>query len=489
MTKFFWGYRILAILALAWLSYEAVAYAWQPLVDRHAFRQTQTALTSFWMQKEGFSLAYQTPVLGFPWSIPFEFPIYQAIVASLSSLTGMDLSAMGRLISFLFLIACMWPIFGIAQRLDWPKSVPWIACTLLWSSPLYVYWGRTFMIETGALFFALTSLMYAIDVFQQRGGWLAVVLFVLFASAGVLQKSTTEGPILLFLILAIPWVYLKGNWHNKQAWKAAVLMGVVVALPLCIGLAWAHYSDVVKEQNPFGAKLTAHALSRWNFGTLEQRLNVGTWKRWFDRLAENTGMGAGLVLLFLPWLYRRGQRSLARYSLVALTLFLLPLLIFTNLHFVHDYYQVANMAFILVSLSLAIGWLEKGQRVWLGLILTALLMVSNVTVYQRFYGKDVLRASSQAYEVGIFLKNNTPSASGIVVLGQDWSSEVAFFAERKSVTVKDWFGHYHELWEYPEKFLGPVPVAAIAVCPQKEQDFPDEADIQKKMNQESGWRM
>jgi hypothetical protein len=50
----------------------------QPLIDRHEFRQTQTALSALFMQPglEGL-LNYETPVLGAPWSIPFEFPLFQ----------------------------------------------------------------------------------------------------------------------------------------------------------------------------------------------------------------------------------------------------------------------------------------------------------------------------------------------------------------------------------------------------------------------------
>jgi hypothetical protein len=32
------------------------------------------------MIKEGWQLAYQTPMLGYPWTIPLEFPFYQLIV-------------------------------------------------------------------------------------------------------------------------------------------------------------------------------------------------------------------------------------------------------------------------------------------------------------------------------------------------------------------------------------------------------------------------
>jgi hypothetical protein len=46
------------------------------------------------MAKQWFSLSYDTPVLGYPWSIPFEIPLYQWIVACVSRL-GLSIDVAG----------------------------------------------------------------------------------------------------------------------------------------------------------------------------------------------------------------------------------------------------------------------------------------------------------------------------------------------------------------------------------------------------------
>jgi hypothetical protein len=64
-------------------------------------QQTQTALTAFWHLRGSPILAYETPVVGYPWSIPFEFPTFQILAAGLS-LTGLSRSQTchaGRLLS------------------------------------------------------------------------------------------------------------------------------------------------------------------------------------------------------------------------------------------------------------------------------------------------------------------------------------------------------------------------------------------------------
>lgn len=53
----------------------------QPLTGMFYFRETQTALSDYWMTQGGPKLIYETPVTGFPYKIPFEFPLFQWLAA------------------------------------------------------------------------------------------------------------------------------------------------------------------------------------------------------------------------------------------------------------------------------------------------------------------------------------------------------------------------------------------------------------------------
>jgi len=291
--------QVISIGALLFTSYIAIKYIQQPLIDIMAFRQTQTALTSYWILKEGFHFAYQTPVAGFPWSIPFEFPIYQIIVAALSYLSGFNLSAVGRFVSYIFLVACAWPSFEISSRLKLDKTIPLVFCALLWTSPLFVYWGRSFMMETTALFFTLACIPYAIDLVKAKGGRRSLFLFLFFATSAILQKSTTAGPVLLFFILSSIAYYLRCGGINLIALKKSLRPVILICIPILIGLAWAYFTDVIKMANLFGSQLTSKALTIWNFGTIPQRFDVATWKLilWDRSIKSNAGgVGARLKL-------------------------------------------------------------------------------------------------------------------------------------------------------------------------------------------------
>jgi hypothetical protein len=291
--------------------------------------------------------------------------------------------------------------------------------------------------------------------------------------------------------------YLRNGWH-KVAWAEVLRTGACIALPLCIGMAWTHYTDVVKGENAFGAQLVSRVLFPWNFGVLVQKLDPRTWMRLWERcFGQNAAGLLGVSVLLLPWLYRRGDRHLAWYSLAALVLFILPLAIFTNLHFVHEYYQVACLVFLLAAIALAIAWISGANQAGkaIALALTVAFMATNFITYNRALGTILSRPFRQldihslnAYDLGRFLRDNTAIGTGIVVFGQGWSSEVAFHAERKAMTVPPWFLRYRELWENPERFLGPLPLSAIAVCPRP-GGFPGEADIREKMAREKNWRL
>ncbi|MEN9541259.1 MAG: hypothetical protein RLZZ459_1350, partial [Cyanobacteriota bacterium] len=175
----------------------------QPLIDRHEFRQTQTALSALFMQPglEGL-LNYQTPVVGAPWSIPFEFPLFQWLARQLASLSGLNLSSSGRLLSVLFGFGCLWPATRLMQRFSLSFTAMGLFVSLYCSSSIYLLWNRAFLMESTALFFTLASL----DLYSQirpigsakRVNVLTFV-FTISLSLALLVKATTALPALILM--------------------------------------------------------------------------------------------------------------------------------------------------------------------------------------------------------------------------------------------------------------------------------------------------
>jgi len=351
--------KLLAALCFLFALFIALRYAGQLPFDLHSFRQTQTALTSYWFVHEGFRLDYQTPVVGYPWSVPFEFPIYQFLVAIVVKATGARLDVVGRLLSFLFLVGCVFPVRNVIRKLDLSSTVFYAFVALVFSSPIYVYWGRTFMVETAALFFAVCALPFFVDLLDSPRVK-PIAWFTLFSTLAMLQKATTELPLLMVLAM----VYAVHALRISEGWKAAfnprtlAVAVVCFAIPVVVGVAWTIYTDQVKELNPTGAQLTSGALTEWNWGTLAQRssrdfyLEV-IWRRLFEQnLAGLLGVFAYLSAFILLPQTRRREKFVVAFCLLA---GLLPPLMFSNLHREHFYYPTANVIFPLFGLAVIAG--------------------------------------------------------------------------------------------------------------------------------------
>jgi hypothetical protein len=265
---------ILLIVLLGQALYVLWLGLFQPIMDMFAFRQTQTAISAYWLWKGGDWFAYETPVLGYPWAILFEFPLYQYLVVLLR-LAGVPIDVGGRLISFGFYLGCLWPLWLLFKAYRLSRYAYLAVGILFLSSPLYLYWSRTVMIESCALFFGLLWLALLARLLSAPR--LLTLLWTILAGAGaVLAKSTTFPAFLvvggLLFLHQVPREGLAAPYR-----RPLILAVVAFVVPLLIGYLWVRYSDAVKLPNPYGYKLTSSAPTTWNFGTWAQRTSSQFW--------------------------------------------------------------------------------------------------------------------------------------------------------------------------------------------------------------------
>ena len=174
------------------------------------YRQAQTALTAYWINAENnFSLAYPTPVLGKPWSIPLEFPLYQWTVVAVSRATGLELIKAGRVVSELCFDLTLPAIFLLLAR--WAVAVRhrWLVLATVVTCPFYIFYSRAFLMETMALMFSLWFWVgFERAVAGRNRGWLALAL-VAGTGAGLVKVTT-------FLLYLLP----AGGWALGRLWSS-----------------------------------------------------------------------------------------------------------------------------------------------------------------------------------------------------------------------------------------------------------------------------
>ena len=476
-NKDFSAYKFLAILTLLVLLGVNLFNISQPILEEHGFRQTQTALTAYYLQVNGFSFSYETPVVGEPWAIPFEFPIYQEIVALFSLATSINLTIIGRAVNIFFIVMTCIPLAFILKINKIHKSAIYGIIALYLSTPLYLFWAGTFMIEGAVLFFTFSFLYYSLELNSGNLSKKNLLLFFAFLLLAALQKITTALPVVLVVMLYsfLNWlVFNKGEIRYRLAIFIKIAFLVIIAMS--IAMIWVRYSDIVKLENPIGAKLTSKALRGWNFGTLTQRVSKDFWQNIvFYRNVWPSSLGYfGVVIIALGLIFIKTTR-VKILIITSLTLFLLPFLFFPNLHAVHNYYQTANLVFYVIALGLSLFYLIDSKVVLGKYVLPFLIIIFigwNYYNFSREYlPKKMLDLSGhRTLQLGKFIDENTPKEAAVIWLGgYDWSSEVAFYSNRKSLTVPPWSGFEFEAIKHTNKFLSKQP-SAFVLCPSPNFD-------------------
>lgn len=474
--------HILSILLIASISiaaYLTFSYASHPPLDLHSFRQSQTALTSYWFTEEGYRLDYQTPVAGSPWSIPFELPLYQAIVAIHADALKKDLNATGRIISFLFMLGTLIPAYLINKSLGLPRATFITFGISLFTSPIYLYWGRAFMIETTAVFLVISSIACILKLLKGDHRMRHLVGYIGFSTVGMLQKATTALPTHLIMAgLLIFCLYHKYGIKAFYRPKKFIMVLGCGLTPLLVGLLWVGYTDSIKSLNPLGRELTSVALSTWNWGTLKQRFSIDLYVNvvYLRIFQGNLGGPLGIILLSMAIL-RTTEKKMKIIISISMALGLLPLFLFTPLHIEHDYYQTANVIYLLYATSLAIILVTKHgnqPRKASITIVIALLILSNYFMFYNSYLpfiNDTSYLTSKDYEVGLALKRELPSDAQFVSFGNDWSSTLAYISERKSFSVPRWFKDYQNVMAHPENYVDLGQLGAVTYCNPTDEEL------------------
>jgi hypothetical protein len=414
-------------------------------MDEHSFRQTQTAMSAFYLLRGGPFFAYETPLFGAPWSIPFELPVYQWLVAKFSLLTNIPLEQSARLVGRGFFYLLLWPLLDILQQLGAARRERLVTAALYLLSPLYLYWSRTVLIESTALFFAVAYLAFTVRAMHpgriQPAGW----GLLLGASAAGAIAATTKVTTFYGMGAAAGFFLLYSFWRRKggqgivQAVRSNIFLYgrwilTIFVLPLIAAIIWTKYSDQQKALNPLAEFITSNALGNWNFGTLEQRLSSKTWYMFFrktlhDAIGHRTTWI--LSLLLLPFL-----RARWRLYFICCALFLLVPMTFTNLHIAHNYYPYANGIFLVVAIGIVLGDCLNSARSWLnylGIVLLFTAAALEWRQYHNFYLWSQRIVNSGPRDFGAEVKRHVPEDKVVLVYGVDWYPAIPYYMERRVI--------------------------------------------------------
>ena len=480
-------FAVAAIVVAAMLAHYLwffVTTASLPLLgDHHSFRQTQTAISTFHMQGGGSLVAYPTPVLGYPWIVPFEAPIYQLTVALLALLVPFELDVVGRITSGVYFAGALaFGFLSLRRIFPGPTVIPILFVALMIASPLYAFWSRTFMIETAAIFWGCVFL-YGVGEASRRPRALAWAVAFVGCMLCALAKATTwpgfaiaAGALCAYQWRSQLWDMLGGRGFWKYFWglglDTAPLVSMVLATAVAV-FAWVEISDAFKSLSEIGWTTSSDYMRLWNYGSLEQRFSSEFWLETVIQRALPLALGllwfvpAGMIVMGICL---RRHLSIAAACVI---LFLVPMMIFTNLHIRHDYYQTANSIFLIAATAIVIGGVldRFSLQQWSGRSVAGALALVILFQYIEFYNgyyRAAVRSSPDAVrmQVALAARNSVAEDTALVVFGLDWSSEIHYYAQRKGIAFPHWppAVHISGFRHAPERYFGKLPLGGIVDC-------------------------
>jgi hypothetical protein len=394
-------------------------------------RESQTAITAYYLAHEDHSLFnYITPVMGHPWVIPMELPLQQQLAAWLSWLVPLDDA--GRLVSLAGFILCLVVAFRLSLLLGVSRQRSLAFVALLLSSPIYLAYSLSFTIESTALLCSLLYL-YLFVRFERGATYPVLALSLVFGVLAALAKATTWvvfAAVISFLLLN---QLISGLRQRRLDLRRLLVRAGLLLVPLVTGLLWAGHGDRLKAQNPIASAITSQSLVAWNYGTISQKLSLADWSHFWLRTGLTLLGVAGVVLplLLLVKLVRQ-RRWPPRSALIGLCLLatLTGPVIFTNLHFVHDYYCMAGGLFLIFALVIALR--ETLGRLLLVVVVAGNLMTAGVYLMlkQLNYDDPVNRHIVEAIK-------GLPDECTIIVYGAFFDSFIPYYSGNKALQTEN----------------------------------------------------
>ena len=403
----------------------------QPLVERHDFRQTQTAFTTLTMANgAGGLFSSKLPIFGSPWELPFEFPLFQYIASIIYRLFDTNIDFANRLTSLIFFCLCLFPIHAISLRIMTRRGA-FLNCLYFAFSPFAIQWSRSSLIEYCVLFFGLLFIFYSLK-YWGNPSWKLFILASLSGALTGLVKVTTLLPMMIFL--AFLFDNKSDFLFNFRVNRSKILgLSSIFAFSLMVAQAWALFSDSIRSNNPATQWLTQSNLNFWTFGTFTQRKSIENWRIIFDRidiliLPEHFT----IVILLMGLLFVKSRRI----TIAAISASVITIAIFFNLYVVHDYYLVALsvfFSFIFASaLDSLIGTMKPKRARFLMLSLLIPIVIGYSVQTGRPYWKSAyIRYPRGNSELGVL---SSPDQQ-VFVSWSSWNPLILYYANRKGMML------------------------------------------------------
>jgi hypothetical protein len=331
-----------------------------------------------WRQADGASMAYNYYVDGNPLLEPQmsnqqgnlgkaagEFPLMYYLVAVGYHIFGYDYLVY-RLIWMLTTYIGLFCLYKLSSKILNNSYYGAYVAAFLFTSPVYVVYGISFIPDSIALSISLIGL-YFIYQYSQQKSILNLGLSILFVALAALLKITNIIPTLA--VLGTILVLDLFSYIRKEKHYLLHVKGIVGFLVLfLIIFSWYKYADWYNQVNE-----TKYFFLRtapiWNASAeliAEVKQAIMVWKNTYLFQSGRHFIIVLMALVLIPAFYKRLSLFYIVFYVIALAGFLSFFLLFFSQFMYHDYYAIALMIIIPLTILMFIkkySWLIEKSRV------------------------------------------------------------------------------------------------------------------------------
>lgn len=160
-------------------------------------------------------------------------------------------------------------------------------------------------------------------------------------------------------------------------------------------------------------------------------------------------------------------RTAVAWLAVLIALYIVPFVTFTNVQWVHHYYQYANAVFVVASVAVVAYHARAGWRQWVAYALVTLTLACQAVELVRVEWPQMTADQSASNTILIrrWLRRLPPDGV-VLVFGYDWSSEIAYYSKHRAITVPMWASReqLESLRDKPSVHSGGLPIIAVVLC-------------------------
>ena len=411
------------------------------LNEMFSFRQTQTA----WGAKSilNFDAKFlhpEVPVLGPPFEIPFEFPLFQWLHVIFSKIFEDDIDKSGRILALLIFQCAVIMTYLIVRNLFNATIGVLVAFGVEFNS-FNVQWGFAVLIDYLSVLLFLVGIYFILKNNFQKIYLLIGLSLITIATCVKLTTYVVFIPLIIYIL------------SNKIIKHKLQVMLIFVANPIIFSYLWSAYADSIKNDNPYTIWLNSRNLIPWNFGTISQRLDPPTYLRLINR-HEDLILGIPFLLVLVLVLFYFNNKSISKkHKWITLSLIVGSILgpfIFINLYFVHDYYMIANNILVttivvVVLYNIIREYSKKYFTLQTLFLLTFCVFSTWVSPLGIEYFKN-LASKPQDPERSKMLSSNTQESDLVLVMDcNGWDPTLLYYSNRRGLM-------YWSNYEEPQNF-------------------------------------